>query len=115
MMHTALDTGNFFVVPGSPVDVWSAELYFRSHSKDQLRLDNGFKKDEILILVTGSSFFFTELPFDHAAAMHVLGPQLMKLAKMKGMEIAIKFLFLCGNSTDNHDSSVQVLLFRVTC
>lgn len=110
MLHTALDSGNFFVIPGYPVDVWDAEIYFRSHSRDQLRKDKGFHRDDILILVTGNSLYFDDQTWDAAAVMHDLEPQLTKFAKTKGLEKTLKFLFLYGNSINNTISSFEVLL-----
>lgn len=57
MLYSALDTGNFFVIPGSPIDVWAVESYSRTHSRSQLREGKGFSEQDMLILVVGSSFF----------------------------------------------------------
>ncbi|XP_057471754.1 uncharacterized protein LOC130760449 isoform X1 [Actinidia eriantha] len=107
MLYSVLDTGNFFVIPGSPVDVWAAESYSRSHSKIQLRRDNGFSKGDMLVLVIGSSFFYNELSWDYAVATHDLGPLLMKYARGKNSREAFKFLFLCGNATDGYSEALQ--------
>jgi hypothetical protein len=32
-MYSKLDTGNFFVIPGSPIDVWVAERFSPLHGK----------------------------------------------------------------------------------
>ena len=109
MLYSVLDTGNFFVIPGSPVDVWAAESYSRTHSKIQLRRDNGFSKGDMLVLVVGSSFFYNDLSWDYAVAMHDLGPLLMKYARGKNSREAFKFLFLCGNATDGYSDALQVL------
>ncbi|KDP45060.1 hypothetical protein JCGZ_01560 [Jatropha curcas] len=100
MLYSVLDTGNFFVIPGSPVDVWAAESYSKTHAKHQLRAQNGFTDDDVVVLVVGSSFFYDELSWDYALAMHSLGPLLVKYARRHDAEDSVKFVFLCGNSTD---------------
>lgn len=100
MLYSVLDTGNFFVIPGSPVDVWAAETYSKTHAKHQLRVDHGFSKDDIMVLVVGSSFFYDKLSWDYAMAMHTLGPLLVEYTRRQGAEGSFKFVFLCGNSTD---------------
>ncbi|WCJ19216.1 UDP-Glycosyltransferase superfamily protein [Euphorbia peplus] len=100
MLYSVLDTGNFFVIPGSPVDAWAAESYSRTHVKLQLRTDNGFSEDDVVVLVVGSSFFYDQLSWDYAVAMHTLGPLLIKYARRQANEGSFKFVFLCGNSTD---------------
>lgn len=112
MLYSVLDTGNFFVVPGSPLDVWVAESYRKTHSKVQLKLTSGFSKEDMVVLVVGSSFFFNELSWDYAVAMHDIGPLLMKYARARDSSRAFKFLFLCGNSTDGYSDDLQVILCR---
>ncbi|XP_048231729.1 uncharacterized protein LOC8281295 isoform X2 [Ricinus communis] len=100
MLYSVLDAGNFFVIPGSPIDVWAAESYSKTHARHQLRTSNGFNEDDMVVLVVGSSFFYDELSLDYAVAMHTLGPLLVKYARRKDTEGLFKFVFLCGNSTD---------------
>jgi hypothetical protein len=111
MLYTVLDTGNFFVIPGSPVDVWAAESYSKTHAKHQLRVDHGFSKDDLVVLVVGSSFFYDELSWDYAVAVHTLGPLLAKYARTKDAEGSFKLVFLGGNSTD--DNPLQVVNFSL--
>jgi hypothetical protein len=109
MLYSVLDTGNFFVIPGSPVDVWDAESYSKTHAKHQLRVDHGFSEDDLVVLVVGSSFFYDELSWDYTVALHTLGPVLAEYARSKDAEGSFKFVFLCGNSTD--DDAFQVVNF----
>ncbi|KAH7839855.1 hypothetical protein Vadar_009711 [Vaccinium darrowii] len=113
MLYSVLDTGNFFVIPGSPIDVWAAESYSKSRSKMQLRTDNGFNKDDMLVLVVGSSFFYNDLSWDYAVAMHDIGPLLLKYARGKDSREAFKFLFLGGNSTEGYSDALQEIATRL--
>ncbi|KAF8397779.1 hypothetical protein HHK36_016701 [Tetracentron sinense] len=113
MLYTVLDTGNFFVIPGSPVDVWAAEIYSKSHSKYQLRKDNGFHNDDLVVLVVGSSFFYNELSWDYAVAMHAIGPLLIKFTRRKEDGASFKFVFLCGNSTEGYNDALQEVASRL--
>ncbi|KAF5467003.1 hypothetical protein F2P56_016877 [Juglans regia] len=109
MLYSVLDAGNFFVIPGSPVDVWAAESYSNTHSKYQLRKNNGFSTDDMLVVVIGSSFFYTDISWEYAVAMHAIGPLLIKYAKRTDLGGFFKFVFLCGNSTDGYDDALQVV------
>lgn len=110
MLYSVLDTGNFFVIPGSPIDVWAAERYLKTHSKFQLRMKNGFGEDDMIVLVVGSSFFYNELSWDYAVAMHNLGPLLIKYAKEGDVGPSFKFLFVCGNSSNAYNDALQVYI-----
>ncbi|KAF3434117.1 hypothetical protein FNV43_RR25220 [Rhamnella rubrinervis] len=113
MLYSVLDSGNFFVIPGSPVDVWAAESYSKTHSKIQLRNNNGFSEDDLLVLVVGSSLFYNELSWDYAVAMHAIGPLLVKYARRKDPGGSFKFAFLCGNSTDGYGDALQDVASRL--
>ncbi|XP_071721823.1 uncharacterized protein [Rutidosis leptorrhynchoides] len=113
MLYSLLDTGNFFVIPGSPVDVWAAEAVSETHSKDQLRKNNGFNEDDLVVLVVGSSFFYDELSWDYAVAMHTIAPLLIKHARRKDAGGSFKFIFLSGNSSDGYDDALQDLASRL--
>lgn len=113
MLYSALDAGNFFVIPGSPVDVWAAETYLEAHSKYQLRKDNGFSEDDMLVLIVGSSFFYDDRSWDYAVAMHAIGPLLTRYARRKDAEGSFKFVFLCGNSSDGYDHALKEVASRL--
>lgn len=104
MLYSALDTGNFFVIPGSPLDVWAAKSYSKKHKKHETRKVYGFNDDDMVVLVVGSSFFYDELSWDYAVAMHALGPLLTRYAKKNDAGRSYKFIFLFGNSTDGHNN-----------
>ncbi|BAT94599.1 hypothetical protein LR48_Vigan588s001600 [Vigna angularis] len=113
MLYSGLDTGNFFVIPGSPVDVWAAERYRETHGKDQLRELSGFDKYDMVVLVVGSSVFYDDLSWDYAVAMHSIGPLLTKYARRNDATESFKFVFLCGNSTDGSDDALQEVASRL--
>lgn len=115
MLYSVLDTGNFFVIPGSPIDVWAAESYSRTHSRSQLRQDKGYSKEDMLVLVVGSSFFYKELSWDYAVSMHNIGPLLTKYARVEDNGAQFKFIFLCGNSSDGFNDALQVYNNCLAC
>ncbi|KAJ0967122.1 hypothetical protein J5N97_024039 [Dioscorea zingiberensis] len=112
MLYTSLDTGNFYVIPGSPLDVWAANHYLAAHSRHQFRIDYGYNDDDLIILVVGSYFFYDELPCDYAA-MIALAPQMLKFARAKKLGGILKFAVLCGNSTDGYDSTIREVASRM--
>ncbi|KAI5399483.1 uncharacterized protein LOC127091508 [Lathyrus oleraceus] len=113
MLYSELDTGNFFVIPGSPVDVWAAESYSKTHTRDQLREHSGFGKNDMVVLVVGSSIFYDDLSWEYAVAMHSIGPLLTKYARRNDATESFKFVFLCGNSTDGYDDALEEVASRL--
>ncbi|TYH73379.1 hypothetical protein ES332_D05G325000v1 [Gossypium tomentosum] len=113
MLYSMLDTGNFHVIPESPVDVWGAESYSKTHEKQQLRKDNGFSMDDMVVLVVGSSFFYDELSWDYAVALQTIGPLLQRYTRRNDVGGSFKFIFLSGNSTDGYNDALQQVASRL--
>nr|GLL23373.1 uncharacterized protein LOC109187967 [Ipomoea trifida] len=114
MLYSVLDTGNFFVIPGSPKDVWAAESYSKTHSKYQLREEYGFDKNEILVMVVGSSFLYSKLSWDYVMPMREMEPLLIKYAGLKeDMGDRLKFMFLSGNTTEGYNYALQDVATRL--
>ncbi|XP_074308131.1 uncharacterized protein LOC141643010 isoform X2 [Silene latifolia] len=113
MLYSSLDSGNFFVVPGSPIDVWAAESYVKNHSKAMLRMSSGYSADDVLVLVLGNSVFYNELSWDYAVAMHTIGPLLTKYAKGKDDSGSFKFIFLCGNASEGYNDDLEGVATRL--
>ncbi|CAA7410594.1 unnamed protein product [Spirodela intermedia] len=112
LLYSTLDTGNFFVVPGSPVDVWAAESYGRSHSKNQLRKNKGIQEDHVVIVVVGSYFMYDDAPWDYVAIAQLIGSQLMELSRTLDLEESFQVIFLSGNSTAEGGYSLQDVASR---
>ncbi|XP_038891990.1 uncharacterized protein LOC120081305 [Benincasa hispida] len=111
MLYSALDTGNFHVIHGSPVDVWTAEIYKKTHFKYEIGKKLGFDVEDIIVLVVGNSFY-NELSPEYAVALNRLGPVLTKLPR-KNPGISFKFVFLCGNSTNGCNDVLQETASRL--
>ncbi|KAM1229921.1 hypothetical protein ACFX13_040892 [Malus domestica] len=84
MLYSVLDTGNFFVIPGSPVEVWVMKSYRKTYSKNQLMKSNEFSEGQLLI----------------------------KYARRDDAGRLFKFVFLCGNSSDGYEATSHMGLFQ---
>ncbi|KAK8949715.1 hypothetical protein KSP39_PZI005761 [Platanthera zijinensis] len=111
MMYTSLDSGNFYVIPGSPADVWAAKRYITSHSRHGLREKYGFHEKDLIVTVIGSRFFYDDMPCCYAASL--LTHQIMKITRIKDLRGILKFTFLCGNTTDSFGSDFKELASRL--
>nr|UYE91534.1 putative glycosyltransferase [Anoectochilus roxburghii] len=111
MMYTSLDSGNFYVIPGSPADVWATKRFIRSHSRHILREKFGFHEEDLIITVIGSHFFYDDMLWSYAVSM--LTPQMMKITRIKDFGGTFKFVFLCGNTTDSFGYDFEELASRM--
>jgi len=102
MIYTMLDTGNFFVIPGSPVEVWTAEEYKLTHSQDSLRAKYAVRPDEFVVAVAGSPFLYHGSWREHALVMRALA---RAVSPKGGRRIRLSIV---GHS--NHSSSYGAAL-----
>jgi len=107
LLYSPLDSGNFLVISGSPVDIWAAKRFGSSHSEETIRKQHGIKEDDVVILVVGSYLFFDDLPWDYATVMRASAPHILDIAKTKNLRV--QFVFFCGNGSDAYNSAFQEL------
>jgi glycosyltransferase involved in cell wall biosynthesis len=106
-LYSPLDSGNFLVISGSPVDIWAAKRFGSSHSEETIRKQHGIKEDDVVILVVGSYLFFDDVPWDYATVMRASAPHILDIAKTKNLRV--QFVFFCGNGSDAYNSTFQEL------
>ncbi|PAN48637.1 hypothetical protein PAHAL_9G396600 [Panicum hallii] len=106
-LYSPLDSGNFLVISGSPVDIWAAKRFGSSHSEETIRKQHGIKEDDVVILVVGSYLFFDDVPWDYATVMRASAPHILDIAKTKNLRV--QFGFFCGNGSDAYNSTFQEL------
>ncbi|XP_020588819.1 uncharacterized protein LOC110030446 [Phalaenopsis equestris] len=110
MIYASLDTGNFYVISGSPADVWAAKRLIKSR-RHSLREEYGFHDDDLIITIIGSYFFYNDIPWSYAASILTL--QFMKIMRINDLGGKLKFAFLCGNTTDSFGSDFEKLASRM--
>ena len=115
MIYTTLDTGNFFVIPGSPLDVWKAKEYMRTHSRSSLRANHNLGPNEFAIAVVGSPFLYDGLWREHALVMRAL----VRVLPLLGGDTTAKtlrrthlFVMGHGNQFSNYGAALQVLKLK---
>lgn len=110
MIYTVLDTGNFFVIPGSPVEVWTAEEYKLSHSRESLRALHRLRPYDSVIAVVGSPFLYHGLWREHALVMRALARVILKLGDASSKS-GRRFQLLIvghGNQSRSYGATLQV-------
>ncbi|ERM96162.1 hypothetical protein AMTR_s00001p00061890 [Amborella trichopoda] len=93
MMYSKLDTGNFYVIPGLPVEAWDSEARDLG-DVNQLREDNRLKKDDLIVFVTGNPFANNGSSLEYEGAIHSI------VSFLVDKYISFKFFFFRGNASD---------------
>lgn len=108
MMHSLFDTGNFYVIPGSPVDLWEIKSYMIAHNRDEVQKKFGLSSQDITLAVVGSPFTYKGVWREHAIVMRAILPVLDKLNQAENENhLSLKLIFISGNSISSYRHVLQ--------
>lgn len=100
-MFSAFDSGNFFVVPGSPAPALEAE------SVKALNESNT-RPDQSVIAIVGSQFTYQGLWLEHALVLEALSSLKDDFPSRDEFTSSLKIIILSGNSMSNYSAAVEV-------
>ncbi|XP_024359045.1 uncharacterized protein [Physcomitrium patens] len=111
MIYTTMDTGNFFVISGSPREVWTAEEYKLTHSRDSLRAQFEVHPDDSVIAVVGGPFLYNWRWREHALVIRAFTRTVSMLgnASQKGGRRIQLFIIGHGNHSSSYGAALQVM------
>ena len=95
ILYSEFDAGNFYVIPGSPEEVWKAKT-----------LDFP-RKDDIVISIVGSQFLYKGQWLEHALLLQALRP-LFSGYNTESYNSHLKIIVLGGESASNYSVAIEV-------
>jgi hypothetical protein len=112
MIYTTLDTGNFFVIPGSPLEVWESEQYMMRHSWKSLRTQAGLEPDCFVIVMVGSPVLYHGMWREHAIVIRAVARALSILEASPNKESSPVHLLVysSGNTSSAYGEALQVII-----
>ncbi|XP_057869803.2 uncharacterized protein LOC131076577 [Cryptomeria japonica] len=99
MIYSALDSGNFVVIPGSPIETWEVEHFMATQKKEDLRKQLGFNLTDFVIVVVGSPFIYKGIWLEHTLVMQAMLPLLSEFNKDSDKDVPLKLVIMSGNSS----------------
>lgn len=95
ILYSEFDAGNFYVIPGSPEEVWKAKnLEFP-------------QKDDVVISIVGSQFLYKGQWLEHALLLQALRP-LFSGYYSESSSSHLKIIVLGGESASNYSLAIEV-------
>jgi hypothetical protein len=111
MIYSTFDTGNFFVIPGSPAEVLEADA-FMALQKDKLRISMGYSPEDVIIAIVGSQFLYKGMWLGHAVVLQALSPLLADFPLSKDNTTAqLRIIVHSGELTNNYTVALEVYSF----
>ncbi|XP_050237240.1 uncharacterized protein LOC126686964 isoform X2 [Mercurialis annua] len=112
MMYSAFDSGNYYVVPGSPGNAWEADSMAALY-KESMRLKMGYGPDDMVIAIVGSQFLYRGLWLEHALILQALSPLLLDPSYDDKSNSHIKIIVFSWNSTSNYSVAVEAIAINL--
>lgn len=113
MEYSLLDSGNFFVLPGSPTCVWEAEQYMSTHTREEVRGALNLRSHDIAIAVVGSPFSYKGVWREHAIVMQAILPLARDIQNSRTDSFSLKLFFLSGGFSSGYNTALQILAARI--
>ncbi|KAF7139562.1 hypothetical protein RHSIM_Rhsim07G0008900 [Rhododendron simsii] len=112
MFYSVCDSGNYFVIPGTPAGAWGAENSMVSY-KDDLRLRMDYGPDDFIIVIVGSHFFYSGLWLEHAFVLEALLPLLTDFPSDNNSNSHLKIIIVSGDLTGNYSVALEAIALNL--
>ncbi|KAM7508603.1 hypothetical protein LguiA_019056 [Lonicera macranthoides] len=109
ILYSACDAGNYFVIPGSPAEIWEADN-FMSSPKENLHVNMDIGPHDFVIAIVGSQILYRGLWVEHSLVLQALLPL---LADFPSASSRLKIIILSGDLTGNYSASVEAIALNL--
>jgi hypothetical protein len=98
---------NFYVLPGSPREVWEAEQYMLTHAREDVLKKFGVSSDDFVIVVVGSPCSSRKDSREHAVVLKAVANFLSHSSKLAGSVGHLRVLFLAHENSTHEKHAIQ--------
>eukprot|EP01018_Ginkgo_biloba_P037807 Gb_27708 [translate_table: standard] len=113
LLYSSLDSGNFFVIPGSPTETWEAEHFMATQKREDSRIQLGFNFYDFVIVVVGSPFVYKGMWLEHTLTMQAILPLMSEFYVGGGNATHLRLVIVSGNSTSTYGVALQAIALQL--
>ena len=110
-MYAAFDSGNYFVIPGSPAVAFQADRFIAKSYDQDVRISLSLDPKDFVIAVVGSQFSYSGLLVEVALVLQAVGPLLQQYPSENSTQTGLQVRILTGNITDKHRIALEVMIY----
>ncbi|KAK3024254.1 hypothetical protein RJ639_043630 [Escallonia herrerae] len=112
ILYSAFDSGNYYVIPGSPAEAWEADRLGALHRENPHDKIN-YGPDDFVIVVVGSQFLYRGLWLEHALVLQALSPLLADFPSETNSNPHLKIVILSGELRSNYSVAVEAIALNL--
>uniref|UniRef100_A0A6N2MD68 Glycosyl transferase family 1 domain-containing protein n=1 Tax=Salix viminalis TaxID=40686 RepID=A0A6N2MD68_SALVM len=113
MMYSAFDTGNYYVIPASPAEIWETETTMALYN-DEIHVKMGHQPNDFVIAIVGSQFLYRGLWLEHALVLKALLPVFTIFSLDNNSKSHLKIIVLSGDPTGNYSAAVEAIAVNLS-
>lgn len=110
-MYAAFDSGNYFVIPGSPSEVFQADSFIAKPYYQDARISLGLSPKDFLIAIVGTPFSYGENLVEEVLVLQAVSPLLQQYRSENSTESELKMRIFTGNITEKHRMVLEVMIY----
>lgn len=112
MLYAACDTGNYFVIPGSPANACEANNSMVI-DKETERVKMHFEPEDLVIVIVGSQLLYRGLWLEQALVLQAILPLLADLPVDDNSNSHLKIIILSGDTTGNYSVAMEAIALHL--
>lgn len=109
VMYAAFDSGNYFVIPGSPAVPFQDRISAKSYDQD-VRVSMGLSPSDFVISIVGSQFSYGGFLMEEALVLQAVGSLLQQYPSENSTQLELKVRILAENVTEKHRMALEVII-----
>uniref|UniRef100_A0ACD5VME3 Uncharacterized protein n=1 Tax=Avena sativa TaxID=4498 RepID=A0ACD5VME3_AVESA len=113
VLYAPFDSGNYFVIPGSPAVAFQADRFIAKSCDQDVRIGLSLGSRDFVIALVGSQFSYGRLLMEEALVLQAVGPLLQQYPSENSTQTGLKVRILTGNVTDNHRMALEAIALNV--
>ncbi|XP_040380696.1 uncharacterized protein LOC102715814 [Oryza brachyantha] len=112
VMYAAFDSGNYFVIPGSPVVPFQDRITTQSYYEG-VRVSMGLSPSDFVIAIVGSQFSYGGFLMEEALVLQAIGSLLQQYPSENSNQVELKVRILAENVTEKHRTVLEDVALNV--
>jgi len=113
VMYAAFDSGNYFVIPGSPSEVFQADNFIANHYHQDARISLGLSPKDFVIVIVGTPFSYGANLMEETLVLQAIGPLLQQYHSENITDSELKVKIFTGNITEKHKMVLESVALSV--
>jgi hypothetical protein len=110
VMYAAFDSGNYFVIPGSPSEVFQADNFIAKHYHQDARISLGLSPKDFVIAIVGTPFSYGQNLMEETLILQAVGPLIQQYHSENSTTSELKVKIFSRNITEKHRMILEVCL-----